>query len=92
MRAYQVTTADSINALQQVVIDIPVPASDEILVKMKACSLNYRDILITMGGYVRNGIRPIILYPDGTGEVVSEGKSVTNFQTGDRVIGNFSQA
>ena len=47
MRAYQVTTADSINALQQVVIDIPTPAADEILVKMKACPLNYRDILIT---------------------------------------------
>ncbi|WP_197468049.1 hypothetical protein [Neptuniibacter marinus] len=60
MRAYQVTTADSINTLQQVVIDIPTPAADEILVKMKACPLNYRDILITMGGYVRNDIRPII--------------------------------
>ncbi|MDO6514959.1 NAD(P)-dependent alcohol dehydrogenase [Neptuniibacter sp. 2_MG-2023] len=92
MRAYQVTTADGINAVQQVEIDIPTPAADEILVKMKACSLNYRDILITMGGYVRNDIRPIIPLSDGAGEVVSVGDSVTNFQAGDRVIGNFFQA
>lgn len=92
MRAYQVTTADGIDAIQQVEMDIPTPAADEILVKMKACSLNYRDILITMGGYVRNDIRPIIPLSDGAGEVVSVGSSVVGFTPGDRVIGNFFQS
>ena len=92
MRAYQVMTADGINAIQQVEREIPTPQDDEILVKMKACSLNYRDILITMGGYVRNDIRPIIPLSDGAGEVVKIGASVSNFQLGDRVIGNFFQS
>jgi NADPH:quinone reductase-like Zn-dependent oxidoreductase len=92
MRAYQVTTADGIDAVKQVEIDTPTPAADEILVKMKACSLNYRDMLITMGGYVRNDIRPITPLSDGAGEVVSVGASVTDFKPGDRVIGNFFQA
>jgi len=92
VQAYRVTTADGIDAIEQVVMDTPTPASDEILVKMKACSLNYRDMLITMGGYVRNDVRPIVPLSDGAGEVVSVGSEVTNFALGDRVIGNFFQA
>jgi NADPH:quinone reductase-like Zn-dependent oxidoreductase len=92
MRAYQVMTADGIDAIEQIVREIPTPKDDEILVKMKACSLNYRDILITMGGYVRNDIRPIVPLSDGAGEVIKVGASVNNFQLGDRVIGNFFQS
>ncbi len=92
MRAYQVMTADGIDAIEQIVKEIPIPKDDEILVKMKACSLNYRDILITMGGYVRNDIRPIVPLSDGAGEVVKLGASVSDFQLGDRVIGNFFQS
>ena len=92
MRAYQVTTADGIDAIEQIVRETPTPKDDEILVKMKACSLNYRDILITMGGYVRNDIRPIVPLSDGAGEVVQVGASVSGFTVGDRVIGNFFQA
>ncbi|WP_277252656.1 alcohol dehydrogenase catalytic domain-containing protein [Neptunomonas phycophila] len=79
MQAYRVTTADGIDAIEQVVMDTPTPASDEILVKMKACSLNYRDMLITMGGYVRNDVRPIVPLSDGAGEVVSVGSEVAIF-------------
>lgn len=92
MRAYQVMTADGIDAIEQIVREIPTPKDDEILVKMQACSLNYRDILITMGGYVRNDIRPIVPLSDGAGEVVKVGASVSDFQLGDRVIGNFFQS
>ncbi|HCH69081.1 MAG TPA: NAD(P)-dependent alcohol dehydrogenase [Colwellia sp.] len=92
MLSYQVTTADGIDAIAQIEIKIPTPKDDEILVRMKACSLNYRDILITMGGYVRNDIRPIVPLSDGAGEVVKIGASVSDFQLGDRVIGNFFQS
>ena len=92
MRAYQVITADGIDAIEQIVKEIPTPKDDEILVKMKACSLNYRDMLITMGGYVRNDIRPIVPLSDGAGEVVKVGSSVNDFKIGDRVIGNFFQS
>lgn len=92
MRAYQVNTSDGIDAIEQITKEVPTPQDDEILVKMKACSLNYRDILITLGGYVRNDIRPITPLSDGAGEVVKIGSGVTNFQVGDRVIGNFFQS
>ena len=92
MRTYQVSTADGIDAIEQIETEIPTPKGDEILVKMKACSLNYRDMLITMGGYVRNDIRPIVPLSDGAGEVVKVGDNVSNFQQGDRVIGNFFQS
>ncbi|MGB0281438.1 MAG: zinc-dependent alcohol dehydrogenase family protein [Neptuniibacter sp.] len=91
MHAYQVDSADGIGAVKKVEIDTPTPSDNEVLVKMKACSLNYRDLLITMGGYVRNDVRPIVPLSDGAGEVVQVGKNVTKFQPGDRVIGNFFQ-
>ncbi|MFW1677338.1 zinc-dependent alcohol dehydrogenase family protein [Pontibacter sp. JAM-7] len=91
MRAYQVVEPDGIEAIQQVELEIPTPGDREILVKMKACSLNFRDLLVANGGYVRNDIRPMIPVSDGAGEVVSVGKGVTGFKAGDRVIGNFFQ-
>ncbi|MGH1460786.1 MAG: zinc-dependent alcohol dehydrogenase family protein [Neptuniibacter sp.] len=91
MIAYQVDSADGIGAIKK--LDLPdlTPGDNEVVVKMKACSLNYRDLLITMGGYVRNDNRPIVPVSDGAGEVVQVGKNVTNFKPGDRVIGNFFQ-
>ncbi|MGI1671845.1 MAG: NAD(P)-dependent alcohol dehydrogenase [Neptuniibacter sp.] len=91
MHAYQVDSADGIGAIKQVDLDTPTPGDNEILVKMKACSLNYRDLLIPLGGYVRNDVRPIVPLSDGAGEIVQVGKNVTKFQPGDRVIGNFFQ-
>jgi len=91
MHAYQVDSADGISAIKRIEIDTPTAGDNEVLVKMKACSLNYRDLLITMGGYVRNDVRPIIPLSDGAGEVVQVGKNVTQFKAGDRVMGNFFQ-
>ncbi len=91
MRAYQVHSADGIEAIQQIEKPVPTPGDNEVLVRMKACSLNYRDLLIPMGGYVRNDVRPIIPLSDGAGEVVSVGSAVSSVKPGDRVIGNFFQ-
>jgi len=91
MRAYRVDSSDGINAIKQVELTQPSPGDNEILVKMRACSLNYRDSLIALGGYVRNDTRPITPLSDGAGEVISVGKNVSKFAPGDRVIGNFFQ-
>jgi NADPH:quinone reductase-like Zn-dependent oxidoreductase len=88
MRAYQVQTAEGIEDMKLIELAEPEIAADEVLVKMKACSLNFRDLLIPQGGYVRNDIRPIIPVSDGSGEVMAVGSSVTNLKTGDRVMGN----
>jgi NADPH:quinone reductase-like Zn-dependent oxidoreductase len=91
MQAFQVQTDEGIAAIKKVDVHMPEIADDEILVQMKACSLNYRDLLIPIGGYPRNETRPVIPLSDGAGEVVEVGKSVTTYKPGDRVVGNFFQ-
>ncbi len=91
MRAYQVQTANGVEDIKLIDQETPTIAADEVLVKMKACSLNFRDLLIPLGGYVRNDVRPIIPISDGAGEVVAIGDAVNNIQVGARVAGNFFQ-
>ena len=66
----------------------PSPAAREILVRVRACSLNYRDLLVAGGTYpgAKEGLVPL---SDGAGEVVAMGAGVTRFSVGDRVAGGF---
>lgn len=63
----------------------------DVLVKMHAVSLNYRDFLMAKGLYSRNLKLPLVLLSDGAGEVADIGKSVTRFKKGDRVTPIFMQ-
>ncbi|GAA2688127.1 MULTISPECIES: NAD(P)-dependent alcohol dehydrogenase [Actinosynnema] len=67
----------------------PTPGPGQVLVKVKAASLNHRDVLIRAGSY---GVQPnhgVIPLSDGAGEVVALGDGVTRFAVGDRVVGAF---
>ena len=92
MRAYQLSKGGAgVDALVEVERPDPKPAHRQILVKIKACSLNFRDLAIARGSYrmpVRENIIPL---SDGAGEVVEIGLGVTKFKVGDRVAGNFFQ-
>ncbi|KAH7110664.1 hypothetical protein B0J13DRAFT_499735 [Dactylonectria estremocensis] len=72
--------------------NIPVPSTDklgpnEVLVKMRAASLNYRDIVIAGPGGINGPITaPVVPACDGAGSVEAVGTLVTNFKPGDRVI------
>lgn len=72
--------------------DIQRPGPSQVLVKMRAASLNYRDLLVASGRYAM-GNTPANLVPlsDGAGEVVEVGKEVTSLKLGDRVAMNFVQ-
>lgn len=61
----------------------------EVRIAVKACSLNYRDLLIARGGYPRNDTRPVVPLSDGAGEIVELGSEVQGWQIGDRVMANF---
>jgi len=68
----------------------PRPGSGEVLVRMRAASLNYRDLLIARGKYGRGGLKfPLVPVSDGAGEVIGVGPDAGDLKPGDRVMGNF---
>jgi NADPH:quinone reductase-like Zn-dependent oxidoreductase len=69
----------------------PEPAAGEALVRVKAVSLNYRDLMMVQGVYNPKQKLPLIPCSDGAGEVVAVGAGVTRVKPGDRVMGIFSQ-
>jgi len=70
---------------------IPQPASGQVLVKVHAVSLNYRDLLVVIGKYNPKLALPRIPCSDGAGEVVAIGDGVTKWRPGQRVAGIFMQ-
>lgn len=70
----------------------PEPGASQVIVRMRAASLNYRDLLVATDRYGRTPIRyPLVPLSDGAGEVLRVGAAVTRFRPGDRVLGNFFQ-
>lgn len=70
----------------------PEPGPDEILIKVRACSINYRDQAIPLGLYMGGPVdRDIVPLSDGVGEVEAVGSNVSRFKPGDRVAGIFFQ-
>lgn len=65
------------------------PEAHEVLVAMKAASLNYRDLMVSNGIYSRAIKLPVVPLSDGAGEVVAVGSKVSRFKVGDRVSPNF---
>lgn len=91
MRAFLLPKADGIDALKQVDVAEPKPARGQVLVKVHACSLNYRDLAIVKGQYRAGAKNDLIPLSDGAGEVVAIGDDVTRVKVGDRVAGCFFQ-
>ncbi len=90
MKAYEIQGDGGIANLALVERPKPVPGPNEILVRVEAVSLNYRDLIYVKG--LRPGsVRPLIPMSDGAGEVVAVGDAVTTFKVGDRVAGLFFQ-
>jgi len=69
----------------------PRPGPGQVLVRMRAGSLNYRDQMIAAGRYFAPMTRDTIPLSDGAGEVIETGAGVTSVKRGDKVAGTFSQ-
>lgn len=68
----------------------PRPGPGEVLVRLRAASLNFRDVLALQGGYgSRQKTSGLVPLSDGAGEVVEVGPGVRRFRTGDRVVNTF---
>ena len=71
----------------------PKAGPGQLLLRMKAATLNYRDLVVPMRGYgSHTGSLPLIPLSDGVGEVVEAGAGVTRARPGDRVCPTFAQA
>lgn len=91
MKAWQLNGVGLEN-LKRIETEIPVPGPKEILIKVKAVSLNYRDKAIVDGIYMPEIMKgKFIPVSDAAGEVVSVGSEVTKFKKGDRVISHLFQ-
>ena len=70
----------------------PAPAPGEVLVRVRACSINYRDQAIPLGLYMGGPVASdTVPLSDGAGEIVALGEGVSDFAIGDRVAGLFFQ-
>lgn len=80
------------DGIRMVDLPAPEPGPQQVLIRMRAASLNFRDYLIVIGKYGTAPIeRDFILLSDGAGEVAAVGAGVSRFKPGDRVAGTFFQ-
>jgi NADPH:quinone reductase-like Zn-dependent oxidoreductase len=91
MRAFEIQNKFGLDSLTQVERPDPTAAPYHAVIKLRAASLNYRDLLTIEGKYNPRLPLPLVPLSDGVGEVVAVGDGVTRVKMGDRVAANFSQ-
>lgn len=94
MKVYEVEKgATSIDGLRLSERPDPKPGWHQVVIRVRATSLNYRDQMVVTGHYFGGPVtRNLIPLSDGAGEVAAVGEGVTRFKTGDRVCGTFFQS
>jgi NADPH:quinone reductase-like Zn-dependent oxidoreductase len=70
----------------------PEPGAGEVMIRIRAVSLNFRDLLVVQGKYNPHLKLPRVPLSDGAGEVVAVGTEVTSWKVGDRVVVPFFPA
>lgn len=91
MKVIELQNSFGIENLKLTERDAPEPGPGQVLLKMKAMSLNYRDYLMVTGNYNPRLKMPLIPLSDGVGEVVETGEGVTRVKQSDRVAPIFAQ-
>lgn len=91
MRAYEIVAgSSSLDGLRRCERPDPTPSPTQILVRVQAASLNFRDLLVARGHYMGGTVTAnTIPLSDGAGEVVAVGSAVTRFSVGARVASTF---
>ena len=92
MKVFEVQPgSNSLDGVQPGTRDKPVAGPGEVLVRMRAASLNYRDLAVATGRYFGGAAtRKMIPMSDGAGEIEAVGEGVTSLAVGDKVVGTFS--
>lgn len=89
MRAYRLEHVGGIDGLVVVEDEIPSPAEGQVLVKVKASAINFRDMAILNGMYPVPPLPHAIPLSDAAGEIAEVGTGVTRFKAGDRVVNSY---
>lgn len=93
MRAYEMSAAKGLDSWSLAERPTPEPGRGQVLVRMRAASLNFRDLLIAQNRYpFAVNLDRLIPVSDGAGEIVAVGEGVRRFKGGERVAGIFSQS
>ncbi len=90
MKAWRISSF-GVNQLELATLPDPQPLRGQVVVKVHAVSLNYRDLMVVEGRYNPKMHLPRIPCSDGAGEVAAVGEGVTRVKPGDRVAGIFMQ-
>lgn len=88
MKAFEIREF-GIDKLSTVDREQPKPAAGQVLVRMTAASLNYRDLMVVRGHYNPRMALPMVPLSDGAGVVEAVGSDVTGLRVGDRVTSCF---
>jgi NADPH:quinone reductase-like Zn-dependent oxidoreductase len=83
------THGDGIDNLTAASVPMPVPGPAEVVVRVSAVSLNYRDLLVINGVGAWKPARPVVPISDAVGTVVATGDDATRFHLGDRISAAF---
>jgi NADPH:quinone reductase-like Zn-dependent oxidoreductase len=93
MKVFQIQDDWGIDHLKLATRPDPRPGPGQVLLRMKASSVNYRDLVVPSRGYgSHTGELPLVMLSDGAGEVIETGAGVGRVKAGDRVCPNFAQA
>ncbi|KAH7029142.1 zinc-binding oxidoreductase [Microdochium trichocladiopsis] len=93
MKQWTITSTEKgFDGLQYTDAKVPEIGDNEVLVKLHAASLNFRDLAIPQGQYPMPVKTPVVAGSDGAGEVLQVGSRVTKWKQGDRVVTLFCQA
>ncbi len=88
MKAYEIQKF-GFDGLVQVERPRPEPGVNQVVLKMRAASLNFRDLMMVGGQYNPRLRMPLVPLSDGVGEIVAVGPGVRHAKVGDRVAGTF---
>lgn len=92
MKAYEIRDGFGLDKLVPCERPDPTPGPFQVRVRVKATSLNYRDLMMVEGRYNPRQKLPLVPNSDGAGVVDAVGPGVTRVKPGDRVMGIFAQA
>jgi NADPH:quinone reductase-like Zn-dependent oxidoreductase len=89
MKAYRLHAFGGPESLKCEDLPSPEPGYGQVRVRLRATSLNFRDLMMSKGVYNPKIKLPLIPLSDGAGEVATVGQGVTRFRVGDRVVSAF---